>query len=173
MNTLTQDKPIVIDQSIVDQIIYLEQNVTENKFAIGDILVALVDTFDGRKREVCDYLQGATTLDWKTLASYETTARRWPPDLRRQYAPLSFSVFRNMDPANNEDLALLDEAVDNQMTTNKILDIKFDRNSPGYVLRSCIRMLTKIEGDSELEEIITRLERKLSEYSLAEFIVTR
>lgn len=164
LNTQTLDEPIVIDQTVVDQIIYLEQSVTDNKFAIGDILVALVDAYDGRKRDVCDYLQGATTLDWKTLSDYETTARRWPADLRAQYAPLSFSVFRNMDPEDEGDLALMNSAVDNQLTTNKVLDLKFDRSSPGYVIRNCIKMLMRLEPSEELESIIELLENESIKY---------
>lgn len=158
LNTQTLDEPIVIDQTVVDQIIYLEQSVTDNKFAIGDILVALVDAYDGRKRDVCDYLQGATTLDWKTLSDYETTARRWPPDIRSQYAPLSFSVFRNMDPDDELDRAIMDNAVDNQFTTNKILDLKFDRSSQAYIVRSCIKMLLRLEPTDLLQEIIELLQ---------------
>lgn len=166
LTTQTLDKPIVIEQAVVDQIIYLEQSVTENKFAIGDILVALVDVYDGRKRDVCDYLQGATTLDWKTLSDYEATARRWPPDLRSQYAPLSFSIFRNMDPEDQDDLALMDSAVDNQLTTNKILDIKFNRSSPGYIIRNCIKLLMRLEPTEVLENIIELLENESNKYEL-------
>ena len=165
LNTQTLDNPIVIDQAVIDQIIYLEQSVTENKFAIGDILVALVDAYDGRKRDVCDYLQGTTTLDWKTLSDYETTARRWPPDLRAQYAPLSFSVFRNMDPEDEGDLAIMDSAVDNQFTTNKILDLKFDRSSPGYVIRNCINLLMRLEPTDILVNVIELLENEIAKYS--------
>jgi len=171
METLTQDKAIVIAQEYVDQIIYLEQSITENKFAVGDILVSLVDMYDGRKQEVCEYLQGATALDWKTLSDYETTARRWPPDLRQQYASMPWSVFRNLDPTNDKDIELIDMAVDNQLTVNKILDIKYDRGSLGYVLRNCIRMLSKIELDDDLQKAFEILQIKLSAYTLAEILM--
>ena len=170
METLTQDKAIVIPQEYVDQIIYLEQNITESKFAVGDILVSLVDMYDGRKQEVCEYLQGATALEWKTLSDYEATARRWPPDLRRQYASMPWSVFRNLDPANDKDIELIDMAVDNQLTANKILDIKYDRGSPGYIIRNCIRLLNKLELDSELQLALGILEAKLTAYMLDDYL---
>lgn len=166
MDPQPENKPVVIPQDYVDQIIYLEETITDSKFAIGDILVYLVDLYDGRKREVCEYLQGTTALEWKTLSDYETTARRWPPDLRQQYASMPFSVFRNLDPANKEDMELIDKAVDNQLTANKVLDLKYDRGSPGYVIRNCIRMLSKLDLDPELEEIVDKLSLKLMEYDL-------
>ena len=170
METLTQDKAIVIPQEYVDQIIYLEQNITESKFAVGDILVSLVDMYDGRKQEVCAYLQGATALEWKTLSDYETTARRWSPELRLQYASMPWSVFRNLDPANEKDIELIDHAVDNQLTVNKILDIKYDRGSPGYIIRNCIRLLNKLDLDEELKTALGILEVKLTAYMLAEYL---
>lgn len=170
MELQTQVKPIVIPQEYVDQIIYLEQSITENKFAVGDILVSLVDMYDGRKQEVCEYLQGATALEWKTLSDYETTARRWSPGLRLQYASMPWSVFRNLDPANEKDIELIDHAVDNQLTANKILDIKYDRGSPGYIIRNCIRLLNKLELDEELQHALSILEIKLTSYMLAEYL---
>lgn len=170
METQTLDKPIIIAQEYVDHIIYLEQSITDSKFAIGDVLVSLVDLYDGRKQEVCEYLQGATALEWKTLSDYETTARRWPPDLRRQYASMPWSVFRNLDPDNEKDIELMELAVDNQLTVNKILDMKYDRGSLGYVLRNCIRMLSKLELDDDLKTALGILEVKLSAYMLTEYL---
>lgn len=170
METLTQAEPIVIPQEYVDQIIYLEQSITENKFAVGDILVSLVDMYDGRKQEVCEYLQGATALEWKTLSDYETTARRWSPQLRLQYASMPWSVFRNLDPADEKDIELIDHAVDNQLTVNKILDIKYDRGSPGYIIRNCIRLLNKLDLDEELKTALSILQVKLTAYMLTEYL---
>lgn len=137
--------PVVISQNFVDEIIYLQQDITNNKFKIGDILVLLVDTFAGRKQEVCNYLQGATRLEWKTLSDYETTARRWTVELREKYAMLDYSLFRNMNPEDQRDLQMMDEAVDNQLTTTKVLDQKYNRNSPKYMVRKALSILNKID----------------------------
>lgn len=163
--TVSLSVPIVITQNYVDEIIYLHQDITNNKFKIGDILVLLVDTYSGRKQEVCNYLQGATGLEWKTLSDYETTARRWPEELRARYAMLDYSVFRNMNPENAQDIQLMDYAVDNQLTTTKVLDQKFNRNTPKFIVRKALNILSKLDvsEDKELKMAIDILVSWLEE----------
>lgn len=159
------EEPVVVPDEYVTQIIDLAQNITNNQFALGDLLIVLVDTFDGRKVEVCKYLQGATSLDWKTLADYETVARKWPEDKRLQFPQLAFSVFRATDPNDPDDMALLNRAVDEQLTASKVLDEKYKRKGPAYHLRAAIRNLTNIEENIEgLEDIIHELTSLAEEY---------
>lgn len=162
MNELPESKIIIADEYI-DQIIYLAQGIAENKFAIGDLLVELVDNNDGRKQEVCEYLQGATGLEWKTLSDYETTSRRWTKELRAQYAQAPYSLMRNADPANPEDVAWLDNAVDNQMTARRALDIKYNRTSPLYILKNVCVQLEKFGGeDQDIMAILALIKKKIA-----------
>lgn len=154
---------VVVSQEYVDQIIYLEENIKENKFTIGDLLVDLVDNNDGRKQEVCEYLQGATGLDWKTLSDYETTSRRWNKELRMQYAQAPYSLLRNADPSYPEDIAWLDNAVDNQMTARRALDIKYQRNTPLYVLKNIYGQLERLaEEDIDIIAILGLIKKKIA-----------
>lgn len=163
MNDQSSTPKVVVAQEYVDQIIYLVQNITENKFAIGDLLIDLVDNNGGRKQEVCEYLQGSTGLEWKTLSDYETTSRRWTRELRMQYAQAPYSLFRNADPANPEELAWIESAIDNQMTARRALDIKYSRNTPLYVLKNVYDQLAKYaEEDVEIIQILGLIKDKIA-----------
>lgn len=154
---------VVIAQEYVDQIIYLEENIKENKFAIGDLLIDLVDNNEGRKQEVCEYLQGVTGLEWKTLSDYETTSRRWTRDLRMQYAQAPYSLFRNADPANPTDVQWLEDAIDNQLTARRALDIKYHRTTPLYILRNVYGQLERLgEMDVEISKILQLIKEKIA-----------
>lgn len=161
METDTSVK-VVVSQEYVDQILVLDENIKSSKFAIGDILVLLVDENGGKKQEVCEYLQGATGLDWKTLADYETTSRRWSEDLRAEYAPMAYSVFRNTDPENPEHIAAIEDAIDHQLTARKTLDVIFQRDDALYVMRTIYgQMMRFLHIDKDYDQIIVLVQEKI------------
>lgn len=162
MSDLSPSAKVVVAQEYVDQIIYLVQNITDNKFAIGDLLIDLVDNNDGRKQDVCEYLQGSTGLEWKTLSDYETTSRRWTRELRMQYAQAPYSLFRNADPAKPEDVQWMEDAIDNQMTARRALDLKYGRTSVLYILKNVYGQIEKLgKEDKEIEDILTLIKKKI------------
>lgn len=153
-------EPLVIADDYVNAVIVLAEHVREDQFLLGDLLVEIVNAYDGRKVEVCKYLAGVTGLDWKTLASYESTARRWSKDKRQEYQHLDYSIYRNTDPVL--DAEFLNDVIDQNLSTRKALDLKYGWDLPVNILRSTLGKLRKMEGD--VDPLLVMIKDLIEEY---------
>lgn len=156
---------IELSDAIIDRIIYYAENIRDSQFAIGDILVMLVDATDDYKKEVINYLAGKTGISAGMLYDYEATARRWTLDYRLQYPSLDWTIYRNSDPVKDKEL--LDEALDNKYNATRFKERKYPALlKPDNLIRMSLSYLNKIDNISDeykelLQEIKERLDKLL------------
>lgn len=154
------NEPLVISDDYVNAVVVLAEHLREEQFLLGDLLVEIVDNYEGRKVEVCKYLAGCTGLDWKTLASYESTSRRWSEDKRSEYQHLDYSIYRNTDPEVDKDF--LATVIDQNMSTKKALELKYGWDLPVNILRSVLGKLRRMEG--EPDPLLVMIEDLMEQY---------
>ena len=155
---------VVIAEEYVDTVLYYLDNIRDSQFALGDLLVQLVDLHGGYKAPVINYLAGKTNRAASTLYDYEAVARRWPKEYRDKYAGLDYTIYRNSDPILDEDL--LNKAADENMNPTKFKEMKYPNMlEPTNVLRTALIRLNKIDlnGDIRLSQILKLLEELLSD----------
>lgn len=155
---------VVISDEYVDAVLFYLDNIRENQFALGDLLVKLVDLYGGYKAPVINYLAGKTNRAASTLYDYEAVSRRWSKEYRDKYAGLDYTIYRNSDPIIDE--ALLNRAVDENMNPTTFKEIKYPNlYEPTNVLRTALIRLNKIDlnGDERLLQILRLLEELLSD----------
>lgn len=162
---LINDLPkVVISDDVVDIVLNYLDNIRDSQFALGDLLVELVDLHGGYKAPVINYLAGKTNRAASTLYDYEAVARRWGKEYRDKYAGLDYTIYRNSDPIIDE--KLLDRAVDENMNPTTFKEIKYPNlYEPTNVLRTALIRLNKIDlnGDVRLSQILRLLEDLLSD----------
>jgi hypothetical protein len=161
INDLT---PVVIAEEYVDAVLYYLDNIRESQFALGDLLVALVDLHGGYKAPVINYLAGKTNRAASTLYDYEAVSRRWTKEYRDKYAGLDYTIYRNSDPVLDE--ALLNKAADENMNPTAFKELKYPNLlEPTNVLRTALIRLNKIDlnGDIRLSQILKLLEEILGD----------
>jgi len=152
-----------IADEYLDRLQALFEDVRDNHFAIGDLLVELVDMHDSRRVDVINYIAGRLAISPTTLYDYENTARRWTVDKRLEYPLLDWTVYRNADPV--EDKELLDRCVDEGWNATKFKENKYpELVSPPSLIMRMVRSAEKIIENqvppfiySEILDIKTRL----------------
>jgi len=137
---------IVISDEYIDQILNLIMEIRDNKFAVGDLLVALVDAHDGRRYEVIRYVAGKINYEYYLLDEYERTARNWTKNKRNP--KLTWTHYRNAIP--NQDEQLLDIAADKGLSATAFKEAKYPAIVRPIVLsRKMLSIVSKIELDFE------------------------
>jgi hypothetical protein len=159
---------IQISDEYIDRLQSLFENVRDNHFAIGDLLVELVDMHENRRTDVINYIAGQLAISPSTLYDYENTARRWTPEARLEYSMLDWTIYRNSDPIR--DKGILDQCVEENWNATKFKENMFpEMVSPCSIimrmLKSADRLLESELSRAvymELAEIISRLENLLA-----------
>lgn len=162
---MENEVPVVtISDEYVDIVLYYLDNIRESQFALGDLLVELVDLHGGFKAPVINYIAGKTNRAASTLYDYEAVSRRWPKEYRDKYVGLDYTIYRNSDPILDEQL--LNKAADENWNPTRFKEVKYPNMfEPTNVLRTALIRLNKIDlnGDARLSQILRLLEELLSE----------
>lgn len=147
---------IAIPDEYVDMAILYLEHIRDSQFALGDLLVQLVDTYGGLKAPVINYMAGKTNRAPTTLYDYEAVARRWPREYRERYPNLDYTIFRNADPVLDEEL--LNSAADEDMSPTKFKELKYPALlEPSNVLRNALYALGRITFNDERIDKIRKL----------------
>lgn len=134
---------IQISDEYIDKLIELFENIRDNQWAVGDMLVLLVDSSPDQRQDIMNYVAGKLAVAPSTLYDYENTARRWSPDKRKEYATLDWTIYRNSDP--EKDKELLDQALDENWNANTFKEKMYPALlDPAALIGKAIRMLEKI-----------------------------
>lgn len=134
---------IQISDEYIDKLIELFENIRDNQWAVGDMLVLLVDSSPDQRQDIMNYVAGKLAVAPSTLYDYENTARRWSPDKRKEYATLDWTIYRNSDP--EKDKELLDQAIDENWNANTFKEKMYPALlDPATLIGKAIRMLEKI-----------------------------
>jgi hypothetical protein len=154
-----------ISDEYIDKIIYLMENVRDSNFAIGDVLVELVDLHPGLRTDVMRYVAGKLAMSSATLYDYENTARRWTREYREMYPALDWTIYRNSDPVTNKDM--LDKCMDEGWNATTFKERMYpDMVSPASITKRVIGLLDKIiksDVPYYIEAAIMQLIEKLQE----------
>jgi len=144
---------IQISDEYIDKLIELFENIRDNQWAVGDMLVLLVDSSPDDRQDIMNYVAGKLAVASATLYDYENTARRWSPDKRKEYATLDWTIYRNSDP--EKDKELLDQAMDENWNATTFKEKMFPALlDPAALIGKAIRMLEKIL-EQEIEPVIS------------------
>jgi len=147
---------IQISDEYIDKLIELFENIRDNQWAVGDMLVLLVDSSPDQRQDIMNYVAGKLAVAPSTLYDYENTARRWSPDKRKEYATLDWTIYRNSDP--EKDKELLDQAIDENWNANTFKEKMYPALlDPATLIGKAIRMLEKILEQEIQPEIHTQL----------------
>lgn len=158
-----------ISEDVIVEFIRLFEAVRDNKFAIGDRLIELVE-LHGDKAAVINELAGSLNVSASTLYDYYRIAEKWSPAMREIYQNLDWTIYRNADP--HEDSELLDRVIDEGWNATKFKEEKYPAlKEPRTVIEKVMSMLSRgkrewrPEIQSEIDFIVERLEKLLRLYA--------
>lgn len=158
---------VVIADEYVEQALQYLDHIRDCQFALGDLLVELVDAHGGYKAPVINYLAGKTNRAASTLYDYEAVARRWTKEYRELYPNLDYTIYRNSDPILDADL--LNRAADENMNPTAFKEVKYpELYTPEKLLRTMLYNIGKVQlnGDERLEKIRQLLVDLIADLSL-------
>jgi len=160
-----------ISEDVITEFIELFEMIRDNQFAIGDRLIKLVE-MHGDKASVINELAGNLNVSASMLYDYMRTAERWSPAMREIYQSLDWTMYRNTDPNNPDDLALLDRCIDEGWNSTTFKEHKFpSMKDPRTILEKVMAMLSRNKTEwrpeikNEIEAIVDRLEKLLRLYA--------
>jgi len=128
----------------------LIERVRDSQLAIGDILVELVDAHVDREA-VLRYISGYLNYSYEMLQEYENAARRWTLDKRMEYQLMDWSFYRNSDPNDPRDIALLNQAVDEGWNVTTFKEHKYPAIALPYAMvGKALGVLQKVKLEDAL-----------------------
>jgi hypothetical protein len=161
-----------ISDDVIVEFIELFEKVRENKFAIGDRLINLVEMHGGDKASVINELAGNLNISASVLYDYYRTAEKWSPAMREIYQSLDFSFYRNTDPNNPKDLELLDRAIDEDWNVTTFKENKYpSMKAPKVILEKIKAMLVRNKAEwrpeisGEIDAILRKIDSLLRLYT--------
>ena len=158
---------VVIPDKIVDLLSAMFEDVRDKQFIIGDTLIEIVNA-TGDKGGTIAYLAGKLGVSASTLYDYYRIAKLWTPEYRAMYQALDWTIYRNADPNDPEDRALLDRCIDEQWSSatfkeNKYPALKDPRVIVGRMIALGKRIYEQDTLDIEQREAILLALRILQE----------
>ena len=167
---------IVIPDEIIDWFAEMFEDVRDRQFAIGDELIEVVKT-TGDKAGTISYIAGKLGISASTLYDYYRVAKLWKPEYRFTYQALDWTIYRNADPNDPEDRALLDKCVDEGWNSTKFKEEKYPAlRNPNTIVGRMIAMgkrlyeydALEIEQREAILKAITILQEIMKELEIAE-----
>lgn len=142
---------IIIPDKIVDLLSSMFEDVRDKQFIIGDTLIEIVNA-TGDKGGTIAYLAGKLGVSASTLYDYYRIAKLWTPEYRAMYQALDWTIYRNADPNDPEDRALLDRCVDNGWNASKFREEKYPAlKDPNTIIGKMIALGRRIYQQDTLE----------------------
>ena len=167
---------VVIPDKIVDLLSSMFEDVRDKQFIIGDTLIEIVNA-TGDKGGTIAYLAGRLGVSASTLYDYYRIAKLWTPEYRAMYQALDWTIYRNADPNDPEDRALLDKCVDEGWNSTKFKEEKYPAlRNPNTIVGRMIAMgkrlyeydALEIEQREAILKAITILQEIMKELEIAE-----
>jgi hypothetical protein len=168
---------VVIPDKIVDWFLSAFEDVRDKQFLIGDQLIEIVKV-TGDKSGTLAYLAGKLGVSASTLYDYYRIAKLWTPEYRAMYQALDWTIYRNADPNDPEDRALLDRCVDNGWNASKFREEKYPAlKDPNTIIGKMIALGKRIyeqdtldiEQREAIHKAIWLLEEVMRELEVVEF----
>lgn len=152
-----------ISDDYISRLQDLIERVRDCQLEIGDILIELIELYEDREG-VLKYISGTLNYSYELLQEYENAARRWTADKRLEYPLMDWSFYRNADPNDPRDIALLNQAIDEGWNVTTFKEHKYPAIVQPYAMvGKALGVLQKVELQDarlrgSLENICTRLE---------------
>ena len=170
MLTETKQEMVVISDEVVDRIVYLMEMSRDAQFAVGDEIISQIKLYGGKKGEVINYLAGKLNISASTLYDYCRIAERWSPEMRLTYQTLDWTIYRNANPNNPDDLELIKRAIDEGWNATKFKEEKYPAMQDISIIVGRIKALInrnlkrfKPSIQKELKGILNRLDTLMEE----------
>ena len=168
---------VIVPDKIVDWFLSAFEDVRDKQFLIGDKLIEIVKV-TGDKSGTLAYLAGKLGVSASTLYDYYRIAKLWTPEYRAMYQALDWTIYRNADPNDPEDRALLDRCVDNGWNASKFREEKYPAlKDPNTIIGKMIALGKRIyeqdtldiEQREAIHKAIWLLEEVMRELEVVEF----
>lgn len=127
------DEPFALSEEVVNTFERLFEDVRDRQFAIGDLLNYLIDFHDVSKAKVINYLAGALRVSASTLYDYSRVSETWTPEHRQAYQSLDWTIYRNTNPSNPEDIQLLEMCIDEGWNASKLKSAKYPQSEEDLI----------------------------------------
>ena len=142
---------VVIPDKIVDLLSAMFEDVRDKQFIIGDTLIEIVNA-TGDKGGTIAYLAGRLGVSASTLYDYYRIAKLWTPEYRAMYQALDWTIYRNADPNDPEDRALLDKCIDEGWSSSKFREEKYPAlKDPSTIIGKMVALGRRIYQQDTLE----------------------
>lgn len=156
-----------VSDEIVDNLIRMFENIRERQFEVGDYLIELVETIGFEKTQLINYLAGILHISASTLYDYYRISKAWTLELREQYQYLDWTFYRNTNPDNPEDIALLEQAIDEGWNVSRLKSEKYGKTAyedDFTYLKTIMKRILEKSGDSAsrtaiIEQILSLIEQ--------------
>jgi len=168
---------VIIPDKIVDWFLSAFEDVRDKQFLIGDQLIEIVKV-TGDKSGTLAYLAGKLGVSASTLYDYYRIAKLWTPEYRAMYQALDWTIYRNADPNDPEDRALLDKCIDEGWSSVKFREEKYPAlKDPSVIVGRMIALGKRIyeqdtldiEQREAIHKAIGLLEEVMRELEVVEF----
>lgn len=168
---------VVIPDKIVDWFASVFEDVRDKQFLIGDQLIEIIKV-TGDKGGTIAYIAGRLGVSASTLYDYYRIAKLWTPEYRAMYQALDWTIYRNADPNDPEDRALLDRCVDEQWSSATFKENKYPAlKDPNTIIGKMVSLGKRVYAQDTLEiehreailKAINILEKVMRELEVVEF----
>ena len=168
---------VVIPDKIVDWFASVFEDVRDKQFLIGDQLIEIIKV-TGDKGGTIAYIAGRLGVSASTLYDYYRIAKLWTPEYRAMYQALDWTIYRNADPNDPEDRALLDKCIDEGWSSVKFREEKYPAlKDPNTIIGKMIALGKRIyeqdtldiEQREAIHKAIGLLEEVMRELEVIEF----
>ena len=106
----------------------------------------------GDKSGTLAYLAGKLGISASTLYDYYRIAKLWTPEYRAMYQALDWTIYRNADPNDPEDRALLDKCIDEGWSSVKFREEKYPAlKDPNTIIGKMIALGKRIYEQDTLD----------------------
>lgn len=162
---------IKLSDEVLTEFIQLFEMVRDTQFEIGDKLIEQAK-LHGDKKGVINEVASQLNVSASVLYDYYRTAEKWSPAMREIYQNLDYTIYRNSDPNDPEDIELLDRAIDEGWNATTYKENKYPAlKDPKTILEKIKSMLIRNKQEwrpeirSEIDSILDRLEKLLRLYA--------
>ena len=153
-----------ISDDYINRLQDLIERVRDCQLEIGDILIELIELYEDREG-VLKYISGTLNYSYELLLEYENAARRWTADKRIEYPLMDWSFYRNADPNDPRDIALLNQAIDEGWNVTTFKEHKYPAIVQPYAMvGKALGVLQKVKLEdallmANLDNICIQLDR--------------
>jgi len=146
---MESEKQFKLEDRVIERFVALVEGRKDIQFEIGDELNVQFELYGKEKKQVVNQLAGALNISASTLYDYARIAKKWDETSRAKYTSLDWTIIRNSDPTEDEEL--LDQCVDENLNATEFKLMKYPNvSSPTALFRAVHGKLFSLEQDERI-----------------------